>query len=201
MIDTVISDLGQVILHFDNNIFFRRLARLTGRSEEEIRAAAEADREIIRLFDLGKISAEEFYAKAKLKLDVEVSYGDFYASYCDIFSLDRPVLAVFAKLKPKYKLVLLSNTDIMRFTFIKTKFREILIFDAYALSFDLGIMKPEPDIYRKALRLAGSRAENAVYIDDLPENIEAAENVGLKGILFTPQTDLEAELRKFGICF
>jgi putative hydrolase of the HAD superfamily len=94
---------------------------------------------------------------------------------------------------------MISNTDIMRFTFIKNRFPEILIFDGYALSFDLGLRKPDPEIYRAALRSVGSRPENAIFIDDIQENIESAERLGIKGILFTTGTDLEVELGKFGV--
>jgi len=199
MIDTIISDMGQVVLHFNNRLFFRKMTQYTNRSEEEIRAVTHAHIEIVDLFDKGKIRPEEFYQKAKTGLEAEVSYEDFFAAYCDVFAVNPLTLGILKKLKPKYKLILLSNTDIVRFSYIKRKFPELLIFDGYVLSFDYGLMKPDPRVYIAALELAGSNPERAVFIDDIQENIDGAERVGIKGLLFTPEIDLEKALRDLGI--
>jgi putative hydrolase of the HAD superfamily len=199
MIETIISDMGQVVLHFNNRLFFRKMTQYTNRSEEEIRAVTHAHIEIVDLFDKGKIRPEEFYQKAKTGLEAEVSYEDFFAAYCDVFAVNPLTLGILKKLKPKYKLILLSNTDIVRFSYIKRKFPELLIFDGYVLSFDYGLMKPDPRVYIAALELAGSNPERAVFIDDIQENIDGAERVGIKGLLFTPEIDLEKALRDLGI--
>jgi HAD superfamily hydrolase (TIGR01509 family) len=199
MIDTIISDMGQVVLHFNNRLFFRKMTQYTSRSEEEIRAVTHARIELVDLFDKGMITPEEFYRKAKTGLEAEVSYEDFFAAYCDVFAVNPPVLEVLKKLKPKYKLILLSNTDVVRFSYIKRKFPELMIFDGYVLSFDYGLMKPDPHVYFAALELAGSKPERAVFIDDIRENVDGAERVGIKGLLFTPETDLEKALSSLGI--
>jgi FMN phosphatase YigB (HAD superfamily) len=96
---------------------------------------------------------------------------------------------------------LLSNTDTMRFGFIKRKFPEILIFDEYVLSFEVGFMKPHPQIYKEALERAGFRAKECVFIDDREENIEGAAKLGINGIHMGPQTDLEVILKEKGLSF
>jgi putative hydrolase of the HAD superfamily len=96
-------------------------------------------------------------------------------------------------------MVLLSNTDVMRWTFVKGRFPEILFFDAYVLSFDAGFMKPQLEIYLEALRLSGTRPERAVFIDDVAENVAGANRAGLAGVVLGPGTDLEAALRAVGV--
>lgn len=199
MIDTVISDMGKVVLHFDNRLFFQKMTRTTKQTEDEIRAATHANVTLVKSFDMGKITPREFYRRALAKLEAEVSYEDFFAAYCDVFAVNPAALAVLAKLRPKYRLVLLSNTDVVRFSYIKKKFPELMIFDEYVLSFDYGLMKPDPRVYLTALELAASRPENAVFIDDIQANIEGARKVGIAGILFTAETDLEARLEKLGV--
>ena len=199
MIDSVISDLGQVLLYFDNRLFFQRLAGCTSRSFEDIRAAVHDNLALLDLFDTGKITPDEFYEKAVKALDARVGREDFYAAYNDVFSANAPALAAVKALQPKVKLALLSNTDPARYGFIERAFPEILFFDAYVLSFRVGAMKPDPRIYREALRLLDARPENALFIDDLQENLDGAARLGIKGILFTARTDLAAELEKFGL--
>jgi len=105
------------------------------------------------------------------------------------------------KLKKNYRLLLLSNTDVMRFAFIRKKFPEIMIFDEYILSFEVGLMKPDPQIYREALKRAKAEVEECVFIDDMKENVEAASKLGINGILMEPKANLEAILRKLGLTF
>lgn len=201
MIRTVISDLGKVVLWFDNEIFYRKMTAWCPLSEEKIQEVVHRSAGFIELFDSGKITPQEFYSRAIAKLNAQISYDDFFAAYCDVFSTNPPVLNLLRSLKGKYQLVLLSNTDIARFTFIKKKFPEILFFDDYVLSYEVGFMKPHPEIYREALRKAGVEAAECVFIDDMEENIKGAEALGLKGILYKPDTDLEKGLRALGLSF
>jgi len=201
MIRTVLSDIGQVILFFDNEIFFKKMTAFCGHSAEKIRELALVNFHLVELFDSGKIGPRDFYLRTAEKLQARISEEEFFAVYCDVFRLNPPVLNIFKRLKGKYRLVILSNTDTRRFSFVKTRFPEVLIFDHYVLSFELGLMKPHPEIYRRALEAARSKTEESVFIDDLEENIEGAAKVGIQGILYRPGTDLEAQLNALGLSF
>lgn len=199
MIRSVISDLGKVILFFDNHIFFRKIAEFCPFSALDIEERVHKHRDLIRSFDRGKISPEEFYREVIQRLDADVDQETFFSIYCDIFSLNSPVLDILAGLKAKYRLILLSNTDIERFGFVKRAFPEIFIFDGYVLSFEVGYLKPHPQIYAEALKKAKARAEDCVFIDDIEQNIKGAKRIGLDTILYGPMTDLKAELRIKGL--
>jgi len=199
MIDTVVSDLGNVLLFFDNTIFFRKMTRFTSRPLEEIRKVTHDNLDLLTLFERGRISSLDFFKNARDLLDSTASYEEFFAAYNDVFSPNPPAIYLLRRLKPGRKMALLSNTDICRWTFIKGRFPEILFFDAFALSFDVGVMKPDPEIYREALGGVGARPENAVFIDDLAENVEGARRLGMQGIHFTPRTDFAAELAALGV--
>lgn len=199
MIDTVVSDLGNVLLFFDNTIFFRKMTRFTSRPLEEIRKVTHDNADLLTLFERGRISPLDFFKNARDLLDSAAGYEEFFAAYNDVFSPNPPAIDLLRRLKPGRKMALLSNTDVCRWTFIKGRFPGIFFFDAYALSFDVGVMKPDPEIYREALGGLGARPENAVFIDDLAENVEGARRLGMQGIHFTPRTDLAAELAAIGI--
>ena len=201
MIRCVISDLGRVIIHFDNSIYYKKIADFSPYSSDQISDLASAHSSPRRAFDKGEITPEEFYDQVTTQLDARIDYDNFYAIYNNVFSLNPPILEIFKKLKGKYRLVLLSNTDLMRFGFIKKKFPEIMIFDAYVLSYVVGEMKPHPRIYDEALKKAGVEARECVFIDDIEKNIEAAQKLGIKSILMTPQTDLEATFQDMDISF
>jgi FMN phosphatase YigB (HAD superfamily) len=199
MIRSVISDLGKVILFFDNHIFFRKMAEFCPFPAVDIVRRVHWHKDLIRSFDTGKISPKDFYREVVQRLDADVDQKTFFTIYCDIFSLNTPVLDILGGLKDRYRLILLSNTDIERFGFIRKAFPEIFIFDGYVLSFEVGYLKPHPQIYTEALKKAKARAEECVFIDDMEENIEGAKKVGIDTVLYRKQTDLGAELRNKGL--
>jgi len=201
MIRCVISDLGKVLIFFDNNIFFEKIAKNCPFTHEEIRELTFSHFYLVESFDRGEMSPEEFYRQVIQKLKARIDYDRFYSIYNDVFSLNPPVLQLMIRLKKNYKIVMLSNTDVMRFDFIKKKFPEIMIFDEYVLSYQVGFIKPHPQIYKEALKQAGVEAKECVFIDDREENIEEAARLGISGILMEPQTDLEAVLQEMGLSF
>jgi len=199
MIDTVVSDLGNVLLFFDNTVFFRRLAAYTARPVEEIRRVTHENLELLARFECGRLSPREFYDQARGLLDARATFDEFYAAYDDVFFPNPPAIDALRRLKRGRRLALLSNTDVRRWTFIKGRFPEILFFDAYALSFEAGVMKPDPAIYRRALDALGAAPERAVFVDDLAANVDAAKRLGMAAIHFVPGTDLAAALADFGL--
>ncbi len=196
---TVISDLGNVILYFDNGIFFKKMTAYCDHSEEEIRELAHRHFDLVLRFDSGNVSPHEFYAGTVERLGADISEEEFFSIYCDVFSLNSPALETLGNLRSKCTLVLLSNTDLRRFAFIKKRFPQVLIFDHYLLSYELGILKPDPAIYLAALEKAGARADESVFIDDMEENIRGAEAIGIRGILYEPEMNLDAELKSLGL--
>ena len=199
MIKCVISDLGKVILFFDNSLFFRKMAEFSPYSAQDITERVHRHMDLIRLFDTGKIEPEEFYEQVTLKLEAKIPQDTFFRIYNDVFSANPPVLNLLKRLKTNCKLILLSNTDVQRFGFIKKNFPEILLFDDYVLSYEVGYMKPHPEIYTIALKKARVRAEECVFLDDLPENIEGAQRLGMNAILYGPQPDLECRLKQMNV--
>jgi HAD superfamily hydrolase (TIGR01509 family) len=202
MISTVISDLGRVVLWFDNNIFLHKLADAAGKPFSDVKAKVHGDLDLFRRFDGGAVTPRAVFEKVTGLVGADISYKAFFEMYNDIFSLNAPVVDVLANIKAAgYKTLLLSNTDSERFVFVRRRFPEVLFFDHYVLSYELKLLKPDPAIYLAAARLAGSSPGECVFIDDMEENIAGAVATGLAGIHYTPATDLAAELKKLGLRF
>lgn len=200
MIRTVVSDLGRVVLWFDNNIFLRKLAERAGKPFEEVKSAVHGDLELLRRFDGGAVTPRGFYERVTKIVGADLSYADFYDMYNDIFTLNGAVVEVLGRVKSAgYKVLLLSNTDPERFGFVRRRFPEIGLFDHYVLSYELKLLKPDPAIYLAAARLAGAPPQECVFIDDMEENVRGAVAAGLRGIHYRPETDLAAELVKLGL--
>ncbi|HSA95912.1 MAG TPA: HAD family phosphatase [Acidobacteriota bacterium] len=202
MIRAVISDLGRVVLWFDNNIFLRKLADRAGRPFDDVKAAVHGDLDLLRRFDAGAVTPAGFLERVIAVVGADVPYGDFYAMYSDIFTPNLAAIDVLARVKDAgYKLYLLSNTDPERFGFVRRNFTALGMFDGFVLSYELALLKPDPEIYFAAAAKAGCRREECVFIDDMEENVAGAVAAGLAGVLYKPGTDLAGELKKLGLRF
>jgi len=201
MIKCIISDMGNVFISFDNDIFFKKIANNTSLSQSDMAGLVSENFEILRSFDKGEISPAEFFNKAVRIFKSDFDYNRFFKAYNDVFDLRTKELQILKKLKENCRVILLSNTDVMRYGFIKKNFPGMLIFDAYILSYLEGCMKPDPQIYKAALEKAEAQADECLFIDDRVENIDAANALGINTIHFIERADLAAELRKFNLVF
>ena len=97
--------------------------------------------------------------------------------------IDRGILDFLRSLKPKYKVGLISNAwSGLRPYVVREKFDDV--FQHMIISAEVGVVKPDPKIYQLALEQLQVRAEEAVFVDDVLENIEACQKVGMQGIQF-----------------
>src|SRR4030065_2138477 len=111
MISTVISDLGKVVLWFDNNVFYRRMTAYCSKSVDEMRAIVHGNFELIELFDEGALTSHQFYERAVALLGARIGYDEFVPAYVDVFTRNQPAIDLYKRLKERYTLILLSNTD------------------------------------------------------------------------------------------
>jgi putative hydrolase of the HAD superfamily len=95
-----------------------------------------------------------------------------------------------------YPTVLVSNSwDLDHYT---AQIREL--FDAVVISAEVGMHKPQPEIFALAAERAGVAPEECVFVDDLRENCAGAEAAGMRTILHRDPDATVAELeRQFGI--
>jgi putative hydrolase of the HAD superfamily len=94
---------------------------------------------------------------------------------------------------------LLSNTSELDYANVIKKIKVYPLFDAVTVSYKLKIMKPDKRIFFDILKKLKVKPENAVYIDDIKENSDAASKIGMHGINYIGYEKLIKELRKLDI--
>jgi HAD superfamily hydrolase (TIGR01509 family) len=87
----------------------------------------------------------------------------------------------------------------MHFGIAKERYPLLRHFDGYVLSYEVGSLKPAPEIYREAIARAGCRPEECFFTDDLLANVEAARQEGMEAVQFQSFDQLQAELAARGI--
>lgn len=186
-IKAILFDLGKVILDFNFEPAFHRLARFTPLSVADIEAYFwRSGLEV--LYDGGKISSVEFYKEVKSVLKHTLSFKEFKNIWNDIFTQKKDTILLIKRLSPHYRLVLISNTNEMHYEHVRKRYPIFNHFDKCILSFKEKRRKPDARIYQTAVRACKARPHEILYIDDREDLTQAAKELGFHIFTFRNNT-------------
>ena len=111
-------------------------------------------------------------------------------------TLNSGLLKLIAELKIHYKTGLLSNASQTSLEPYWSRTEMAEYFDEAVLSGEVGLVKPDHQIFNLACNRLGVLPIEAIFIDDVEHNVAAANAVGLEGIHFSTVTDLKAQLAR-----
>lgn len=185
-IRAVLFDMGGVIARTEYQAPRQHLAEQFGMDYEDIErvvfgggpngSSARAT--------VGQITEDEHWQNVTSMLKIPGSESkriakEFFAG--DV--IDRSILDFLRSVRPKYKTGLISNAwSGLRNYIVREKFDDA--FDCMIISAEVGVAKPSAEIFQIALKQLEVSPNEAVFVDDFIENIEACRKVGMKGILF-----------------
>jgi len=197
-ISTLFFDLGNVLIHCMQERAVERFSEINGLSVEENRGIMGDKPDYQR----GKITPGEYAQKYIKEKRLPISEEEFHKIFVDVFTLNKAMPALLKKLKGKFRLVMLSNTEKVTIAFLEKKMPELFsFFEQKIYSCDIGMIKPEKEIFLHALKIANVKPGETIFVDDLQENVDAAKNLGIQGIRFTTVQALEKELKGIGLEF
>lgn len=104
------------------------------------------------------------------------------------------LLDYIKKLKPKYKIGLLSNvsTDWVKTDFLNNE--ELKLFNDILLSYEIGIAKPDPRIFQEAAKRLKVNLDECIFIDDGEQNVKVAKELGMKSLLYKDNIQCQNEI-------
>lgn len=182
-IRAVFFDFGGVIQRTEYQAPRQALAQRFGMEYDDIDKLVFAGPTAVQA-TLGQITEEQHWQAIARRL--KVTDGEIEAVEREFFAgdmVDLSILQMLRSLRPRFTTGLISNAwSGMREYLARHKIDDA--FDHLTISAEVGMAKPEASIYRLALEQAQVQAGEAVFVDDVPANIEACENLGMKGILF-----------------
>lgn len=192
----VYFDLGRVLLFFDWKRARLRIAEESPLSPEEIDRSFRANVPWTE-FELGRIDESDFFDLAQRAVSFQGSRAALKSAFCEIFTpmTENITLAREIAAERPGAVGLLSNTNSSHIAAVAEAFPDVLAPFALRLySFELGLRKPDPAIYRAAAEAACTAAGNILFLDDLEENTRAAEEAGWQTIHCPVGTDLRVHL-------
>ncbi|ADQ14216.1 HAD family hydrolase [Halanaerobium hydrogeniformans] len=197
MIKNIVFDLGNVLLDFDPESYLADL-EYDEQQKMEIKKAVFASPEWLQL-DRGSLN----FAEAKKKMiarnpHLAPEIENVVDGWEKILSLKEDTLLILKELAQKdYQLYVLSNFHQKAFAYVHEKYDFFSYFSGIVISSEVGMIKPEKEIYSYLLNEYQLKAEETLFIDDTLANIEAAQSKGIKGIHFQTAEMLKEELQYY----
>lgn len=197
-IEFIYFDMGNVLLAFDHSRASLAIGKLVGVPADEVhREIFDSGLEL--RYERGELTSREFHAHCVQRFG-ESDYDQFLLAAGDIFDPIQGVHSIVGELSVAgRRLGLLSNTCEAHWLFCRQRFPAFQEFELFALSYELRSLKPEPIIYRQAAELASVAPSSIFFIDDRPENVEAACAAGYDAVEFRDAESLRADLTERGL--
>jgi epoxide hydrolase-like predicted phosphatase len=183
-IQTIIWDFGGVLVRTEDHTPREQLAARVGMTSDELYRLIY-NSQSSRQATLGEISTQEHWNSVLKALNLpKEEYPRVPREFWGGDSLDENLMEYIRDSRSHHTTALLSNAwDDLRQALIE-EWKIIDAFDHVIISAEVGLAKPDPRIFQLTLARVGAEPEEAVFIDDFIENIQAARGVGLHAIHF-----------------
>lgn len=197
----IIFDFRNVIAILDNNLIMDRLATVCSLTPEELGGQFQQEASLFSDFECGAVSPEQFLEEVSRLCGRPLSEQEVLPIFTDIFTPIPSTQELIRKLKPRYRMGLIVNTNPWQFTQGIQTLEVFPLFEAVAMSFEVKSLKPDPRIFQDCLDKLDLVAEECVFITDTPAFAQAANASLLHGIAYRGHQELVRDLKKFNISF
>lgn len=200
VIDTVIFDLGGVLIDWNPRYLFRKLFGADVVAMEHFLREV-CNTEWNEQQDAGRSWADAVQEAIARHPSQELMIRAYHERWHEMIAgaFDDTV-AVLDELRTKgIRILALTNWSHETFPVALARFPFLHWFEGVLVSGTEGVKKPDPAIFALMIARYGIQAQRAVFIDDLTRNTDAAQAAGLHGIHFTGAQQLRADLRAFGL--
>ena len=197
----VVFDYGMVLTGEPNGAARAELLRITGLSRDRFELLYWTDR---HAYDEGKLTGLAFWEKLLKDGGLNLNAGaaeELNQWDARMWTTENPAMLGW-QLGLKRQGILtaiLSNMGDNVHANIEREFDWLPRFDALVWSYQLRMAKPDPAIYLHVLKELGTRPDETLFLDDKLVNIEAAEALGIKSILFSTVEKLREDLVREGL--
>ncbi len=189
-IKNIIFDLGGVIINLDINKTIQEFNKLSKMPFESIYSQLQQT-PIFDKFDKGEISDSIFFNELQKTLGLPISKEKLtFAWNAMLLYFPKNRLDLLQKLKPNYRLFLLSNTNethITEFETILFKQHGYKNLDSFLekvyYSCSMGKRKPNTDIFNYVLNTHNLNPQETLFIDDSPQHVDGALKTGIQAKL------------------
>jgi putative hydrolase of the HAD superfamily len=200
MIKTVIFDLGKVLLDYSFDNTYKYWSEKSGTPVEILKTNFSTD-EQYKQHEIGNISIEQYHQHLCDTLKMNISLEEFIIGWNAMFiGLYPKTISILNQIGNKSQKVLLSNTNKTHTIFLRKYYKELLDhLNIVFFSNEIQKRKPNGEAFLYVLNTCGVRPNEALFFDDLEENIIGAKEIGINSVLVNDPNIIENDLRKYHI--
>lgn len=198
-VETLVFDIGNVLVDWNPRYLYRKV--FTDEEEMERFLGTVATFEWHREQDRGRSSEEATALLISRHPEYAREIEAYYGRWEEMFGgpIEGSVRLLEELHERGYPLYALTNWSAETFPLTRTWYRFLDLFDEIVVSGELGMIKPDPEIYGVLVERTGLDLATSVFIDDSAPNVRAAEELGFKGVLFEGAEGLRDDLTNLGI--
>ena len=196
-------DLGNVLLKFDHQLAARQMGEVAGLDAQRVWDVV-FDSGLELRYEAGEVDDAAFYEEFCKLTDTRSDRDALLLAGSAIFTPNYSILPIVAGLQlANCRLGILSNTCTAHWRYCIDGRYPILntAFNVYALSYELGAVKPSPKIFAGAAKLAGVAPEKIFFVDDIAGHVAGARAAGYDAVQYASAPALAAALRQRGLEF
>jgi len=189
-IRAIIFDVGDVILRERDHVKRFEWEKRLGLAPDQLTRLVH-DSEPAKYAASGQVSESQVWQTVGKQLGLnETQTQELQRDFWSSEQLDVPLVQFIQSLRSKYKIGILSNARSDARYFHNLKFQMNTWTDAAVYSAEVTLLKPDPRIYQIVLGQLDVSADECVFVDDKPINIQVAQSLGMHGVICrdTPQT-------------
>lgn len=195
MVDVLLFDLGGVLIDFAG---FEELSRLNPDVDRTEIRRRWINCEAVRLFERGDIAPDEFAHRFLAEWDLGMFPDEFMSEFASWARGLYPGAATLLRgLRATHRLACLSNSNELHTPLHRETVRPYI--ERCFFSNELGLLKPQPEIFDHVVRELHVPPHRIVFFDDTQINVDAAARAGMNGYLTDGLADLERALRSLGL--
>ncbi len=196
-IQAIYFDIGGVLVRTEQRAPRAALAQRLGMTYETLDELVFGGAQGRRA-QCGEVRAEDHWAFICQQLGWPLE--DWLALQKEFFAgdrLDENLVNLARRLHRRYRTGIISNAFSDVRATLHQRWQMADAFDVLIFSAEVGVMKPDPVIYRAALQALRVQPEQALFIDDFAHNVEGARAVGMQAIHFRSPEQAQEELKQF----
>lgn len=191
--EAIIFDLGGVLINLDYQLTSKAFIDL-GLTDFDATYSQLQQTDLFDRFETGAISSFHFINRLLDQLPQGTS-GNKVVHAWNAMILDFPAerLAWLLEMKQRYRIFLLSNTNTLHMEAVRRSLEKTVshqrledYFERVYLSCEMGLRKPNAEIFSRVCEEQGLNPATTVFIDDSPQHVEGAATIGLQAIHLKP---------------
>lgn len=199
MIKTICFDLDGVYFLNGKSNFVKALVEL-GVSEDEAKRVFLKSDEMNNQYKIGKMTDEQFWSWALNEWNLQMTTQDIMDLLIKGYETNDFVVDYVKKVKNAgYKTAICSSNFPARINGLQKRFGFLDDFDVIALSYEVGVNKPDKKLYEALITKSGVEPSEIVYSDDYEPAINTAKELGISTFLYTDFDAFDKHLADLGV--